>query len=58
MKLIQEWQPAGAHYELAAVLDCYWNDFYRPELFWHTFTAIDHYDRNTEAVYAFKRRRD
>jgi hypothetical protein len=58
VKFIQKWQPAGAHYELAAVLDCYWNDFYRPELFWHTFTAIDHYDRNTEAVYAFKRRRD
>ena len=45
----------GVRYEQIATLDCYWKDLYRPELFWRTFKPITDYNRQTEAIYIFKR---
>jgi hypothetical protein len=45
-----------AKYVKIAVIDHYWKDLHRPELFWRSFTAIRDYDRTTEAIYIFKRK--
>jgi hypothetical protein len=44
-------------YEPAALLDIYCLDTFRPELFLHDFEPVTNFDRNTEAVYAFRRTR-
>lgn len=46
----------GGRYELAATLDAYWRDEYRPELFWRRFTARTDWDRSREAVYVLRRK--
>ena len=42
-------------YQAAATLDVYWQDMSRPELPWHNFGPKKDFDRNTEAVYIYKR---
>ena len=46
----------GGRYELAATLDAYWRDEYRPELFWRRFADRAGFDRSREAVYVLRRR--
>jgi len=41
-------------YRQVAVLDFFWNDRYRPELFWRTFTPVTSFNRETEAIYVFQ----
>ena len=44
-----------APYERVAVIDVYWKDTYRPELYWRRFDQRTNFNRETEAVYVFKR---
>ena len=46
---------ATFRYEHTAVLDTYWKDLFRPELFWHTFRPIPVRDPATEAIHVFRR---
>ena len=50
---LEKWD--RARYAKIAVIDHYWKDLYRPELFWRSFTSVQNYDRDTEAIYIFKR---
>jgi hypothetical protein len=43
------------HYRHVHTIDHYWKDKYRPELFWRSSAPITHYDRNTEAIFIFRR---
>jgi hypothetical protein len=42
-------------YRQAATLDVYWQDSYRPELYWRNFQSTTGYDPRSQAVYIFKR---
>jgi len=53
-QVIAGWQ--SVRYEQVATLDCFWHDSFRPELFWRTFKPITGYNKQTEAIYVFKRR--
>jgi hypothetical protein len=44
-----------AEYAPVATLDYYWHDLHRPELFWRSFEPITGYNKDTEAIYIFKR---
>ncbi len=55
LPLLKRWAGNGTHYENAAKLDVFWEDRYRPELFWRTFETITDYDRSLEAVSIFRR---
>lgn len=50
---LEKWD--RARYAKIAVIDHYWKDLHRPELFWRSFTSVQNYDRDTEAIYIFKR---
>lgn len=50
---IASWK--NVHYEQAALLDCFWKEQFRPELFNHSFKAVTDYDKKNEAIYVFKR---
>ena len=52
---IKKWNRPGVQYEQVALIDYYWLDAYRPELFWRKFKPITKYDRGREAIYIFKR---
>lgn len=51
--VLKKWD--RARYAKVAVIDHYWKDLHRPELFWHSFTSVQNYHRDTEAIYIFKR---
>jgi hypothetical protein len=42
-------------YKLEKILDVYAHETYRPELPWHSFRPIRHFNRSTDAVYIFRR---
>jgi len=44
-----------ATYKAEAVINIYWKDLYRPELFWRRFEAIHNFNSNTDAIYILKR---
>ena len=52
---LEHWNGPGVRYEQVALIDHYWLDTYRPELFWRTFKPVTKYDRSREAIYIFKR---
>ena len=45
----------GVLYEQIEQIDLYWFDLIRPELIWHSFPAIKHFSRDTQAIYIFKK---
>lgn len=45
----------GIAYELAETLDVFYDDATRPELFWHAFSPITEFDKNSQAVYIYRR---
>jgi len=55
-KVLKQWENGGHRYTQVATIDTYWDDGTRPELFWHTFGPVSDFDRNTEAVFVFRRR--
>ncbi|MGA1823074.1 MAG: hypothetical protein ACMUIP_00330 [bacterium] len=46
----------GIYYDRAQILDIYWYDLIRPELFWHAFKEIRNYSAKDQAIYIFKRK--
>ena len=54
LKMIEEYRAKGILYKEVDMIDAYWRDVYRPELFWRSFRSIEGYDLETEAVYVFK----
>jgi hypothetical protein len=54
-KLIISMKDQGVDYNLIEVLDIYWKDYTRPEIFWRSFRPIKNFDRQTEAVYVYRR---
>jgi len=46
----------GFDYERVEILDIYWYDLIRPELFWHTFKEIRNYSAEDQAIYIFQRK--
>ncbi len=55
MTILNCQQAKGVRYEPVAMLDTYWRDRYRPELFMRLFGPIDHFNRQLQAVYIFRR---
>ena len=53
-KVIEMMKAQGVEYHLAEVLDIYWLDMTRPEIFWRSFRPIKNFDRQTEAVYVYR----
>jgi hypothetical protein len=45
----------GVEYKLIKVLDIYWDDKTRPEIFWRSFHPIENFDRDLDAVYVYRR---
>jgi hypothetical protein len=48
----------GIVYERVKILDIYWYDLVRPELFWHTFKEIRNFSVKDQAIYIFQRKND
>jgi len=44
----------GILYEKIKMIDIYWHDLTRPELFWHSFQEITNYSKESQAIYIFK----
>jgi hypothetical protein len=49
------WETKGIRYQHVVTLDCYWQDHFRPELFWRTFRAVEQFDRRSQAIYVLRR---
>lgn len=45
----------GVSYQPVALLDVYWKDYYRPEIFWRTFEAIRGFDPERLGIHVFQR---
>jgi hypothetical protein len=45
----------GVDYELVEILDIYWYDLVRPELFWHSFKEVRNFSARDQAIYIFQR---
>ncbi len=54
-ELIKYLKSRGADYRLEHVLDIYWDDMTRPEIYWHSFPPIEDFDRQLKAVYVYRR---
>ena len=54
LQMIEEYKAKGVQYKEVDVIDAYWRDVFRPELFWRSFRTIEGYDLETDAVYVFK----
>lgn len=45
----------GVSYEEAGMIDRYWYDLNRPELFWHAFEEVREFSRENQAVYLYRK---
>ncbi|MDA2923800.1 hypothetical protein MYX65_03925 [Acidobacteria bacterium AH-259-L09] len=55
VKLFQSWDRPDTQYRLLTVLDHFWKDAHRPELFWRSFEPVTQYNKNLEAIYVLQR---
>jgi hypothetical protein len=55
LPMLQRWAGNGVRYEFVASIEQFWKDVYRPELIWRSFTGIESFDGNVEAIYIFRR---
>jgi hypothetical protein len=44
----------GVEYRLIKVLDIYWDDLTRPEIFWRSFHPTENFNYDLEAVYVYR----
>lgn len=56
LDMLRQWQRAD--YQPEAVVNVYWKDLYRPELFWRRFEPVREFNPDTEAIYILKRARE
>jgi hypothetical protein len=52
---LEAWNKPGVQYEMDDVIDHYYDELYRPELFWRRFGPVTNYNRASQAIYVFKR---
>jgi hypothetical protein len=52
---IERHYPVAARYELAAKVDVFWQDLFRPEMFWRRFQPVTDYNKDRDVVFIFKR---
>jgi hypothetical protein len=57
-RLLRNLKAKGIDYERVEVLEIYWYDLIRPELFWHTFYEIKNYSAEDQAIYIFQRKNE
>ena len=53
-KVLARWQQMGVNYSQVALLNVYWKDLYRPEIFWRTFETKQCVNSQAEGVSIFK----
>jgi len=53
--MFQQWKMKGIDYKEIYIINTFWKDLYRPELFWRTFRPVLGYDPETESIYCFKK---
>jgi len=54
-RTIQSWKTANVSYSRISVIDYFWKDMYRPELFWRQSSPIVNFNKDFEAIYVFRR---
>jgi hypothetical protein len=54
-KKINIMKSIGVEYHLIKVLDIYYLDLIRPEIFWRSFQPIEKFDHDLDAVYVYRR---
>ncbi|MGD0655133.1 MAG: hypothetical protein ABSA16_12370 [Thermoguttaceae bacterium] len=42
-------------YKIDTIINVYWDEKVRPEIFWHSFLPIENFDRDLRAVYVYRR---
>ncbi|MBZ0166008.1 MAG: hypothetical protein K8I00_04310, partial [Candidatus Omnitrophica bacterium] len=52
---IAELTDRGAGYRQNHVVDRYWYDLTRPELFWHAFAEVKNYARDDETITIYQK---
>ena len=55
MQSLQAWKRPDVRYQAVKTIDAYWQDGYRPELYWRNFQTTTDFNSSTEAVYIFQR---
>jgi len=54
-KFLRDWRRPDVRYQPVKTLDVYWQDGYRPELYWRDFESKTDFNPATDAVYIFER---
>jgi hypothetical protein len=54
-RAMQDWKRPDLYYQKIAVIDYFWQNLYRPELFWRRSIPMTNYNRESDAIYVFKR---
>ena len=54
-EMLRQWKSNGVNFTNISVIDVFWKDLYRPELFWRSFTTIPSPYKQTQCVYVFKK---
>jgi hypothetical protein len=54
-QVFQSWHPVGVNYKMVALLNVFWRDLYRPEIYWRKFETTTDFDPKSEAVYIFQK---
>jgi hypothetical protein len=54
-EMLEQWKNEGVQYANIVMMNVFWKDLYRPELFWRSFVTIPVTDKQTQGVYVFKR---
>jgi len=57
-KALDDWRAAGVRYERVADLPVFWQDTYRPEVFWRKFTMVSGFDPSVDGIFIYRRLRD
>jgi hypothetical protein len=53
--LISFLKSKGIEYQLEKIIDVYWDDKTRPEIFWRFFQPVESFNRRLEGVYIYRR---
>jgi hypothetical protein len=54
-EMLRQWKSNGVNFTNISVINVFWKDLYRPELFWRSFTTIPSPYKQTQCVYVFKK---
>lgn len=57
-EMLNQWKAEGFKYKNISMLDVFWKDLYRPEMFWRSFVTIPITYKQKQGVYVFMRAED